>query len=224
MGAALYVGLGVTVASAHVTIAPDTATQGEYAALIFRVPNERDDANTVKVDVQLPPGLPLASVRVKPHPGWSYEIKKTRPATPIEADGAKVTESVSEITWTAQDPKSGIRPEEYDEFAVSAGPLPKADSMIFKTLQYYSDGEVIRWIQDPQPNAAELERPAPVLKLLPAGKTGAGEPAGRAAQDSSGRAGSEAGTASAYWALGLSAAALVVALASAAMAIRKSHR
>ncbi|MEV5710655.1 DUF1775 domain-containing protein [Actinoallomurus sp. NPDC052274] len=102
VGAALVVGFGATAASAHVTVAPESATQGDHAALVFRVPNERDDANTVKVDVQLPPNLPLASVRVKAHPGWSYEIKKTKLATPVESDGAKVTEAVSEIIWTAR--------------------------------------------------------------------------------------------------------------------------
>ena len=77
------------------------------------------------------------------------------------ASTPKVTETVSEIIWTADDQKAGIRPDEYDEFAVSAGPLPKADSMAFKALQYYSDGEVVRWIQEAQPNGPEPERPAP---------------------------------------------------------------
>jgi uncharacterized protein YcnI len=224
VGAALFVGLGAAGASAHVTIAADKATQGDYAALVFRVPNERDNADTVKIDVRLPPDRPLASVHVKPHPGWSYEIRKTRPATPVEADGAKVTEVVSEIVWTADDPKAGIRPDEYDEFAISAGPLPKSDSMIFKTLQYYSDGEVVRWIQEPLPNAAEPERPAPVLKLLPPSKTGAARPAGGPVRDSGGRTAAEADHAVASWALGLSLAAMVVAFASAAMAIRASRR
>lgn len=223
-GAALFVGLGATGASAHVTIAADTATQGGYAALAFRVPNERDNAVTVKIDVQLPPDRPLASVHVKPHPGWSYEIKKTKPATSVEADGAKVTEVVSEIIWTADDPKAGIRPDEYDEFAISAGPLPKADSMTFKTLQYYSNGEVVRWIQEPQANGAEPERPAPVLKLLPPSKTGAGQPAGRPVQDSGGPTTSAADNTVAYWAIGLSVAAMAVAFASVAMAIRVSRR
>jgi hypothetical protein len=48
--------------------------------------------------------------------------------------------------------------------------------MVFKTLQHYSDGEVVRWIQEPQPNAAEPERPAPVLKLLPRSENGAYNP------------------------------------------------
>jgi uncharacterized protein YcnI len=221
-GAVFFVGLGTTAASAHVTVAPETATQGAYAALVFRVPNERDDANTVKVDVQLPAGLPLASVRVKPHPGWSYQIKKTRPSTPVEAHGAKVTETVSEIIWTAEDPKAGIRPDEYDEFAVSAGPLPKADSMAFKALQYYGDGEVTRWIQEQQPNAPEPERPAPVLKLLPPPATGAAQPSGEPIRAAGGSGDAATGTRAAHWAMGLSSAALLIALASAAMVIRGS--
>jgi uncharacterized protein YcnI len=221
-GAVFLVGLGATAASAHVTVAPETATQGAYAALVFRVPDERDDANTVKVDVQLPADLPLASVRVKPHPGWSYEIKKTKPSTPVEAHGAKVTETVSEIIWTAQDQKAGIRPDEYDEFAVSAGPLPKADSMAFKALQYYSDGEVVRWIQERQPNAPEPERPAPVLTLLPSSPTGAGQPASAPTRVSDGSAETAPGTGAAHWAIGLSLAALLIALACAAMVIRDS--
>lgn len=224
-GAALFVGLGATAASAHVTVNPSTAAQGAYAALVFRVPNERDDADTVRVDVRLPPGQPVAAVSVKPHPGWSYEVKKAKPATSVKgADGGAVTEVVSEVIWTADDKKAGIGPGEYDEFAISAGPLPKADSMTFKTLQYYSNGEVVRWIQEPQANAAEPERPAPVLKLLPPSKRGAGQPAGRPVQDSGARTTPETDNTVAYWAIGLSVAAMVVALASAAMAIRVSRR
>jgi uncharacterized protein YcnI len=218
-GAVFFVGLGATAASAHVTVVAETATQGGYAALVFRVPGERDDANTVKVDVRLPADQPLASVHVRPHPGWSYEIKKTKPSTPVEAEGAEVTETVSEIIWTADDQKEGIRPDEYDEFAISAGPLPKADSMVFKALQYYSDGEVVRWIQDSQPNAPEPERPAPVLKLLPPSATGAAQPASEPARASGDVA---TGTRAAHWAIGLSSAALLIALACAAMVVRES--
>jgi periplasmic copper chaperone A len=222
VGAALLVGLGATAASAHVTVSPDTATQGGYGALTFRVPNERDDANTIKVEIHLPLDRPVASVRVKPHPDWSYEIKKSKLSTPIDAEGGEITESVSEIIWTAQDSKSGIRPGEYEEFAISAGPLPKAESMVFKALQHYSDGEVVRWIQEPQPGAAEPERPAPVLRLLPRSQTGAGgAPAAQRTRDNAASAGSAAET---HWAIGLSVAALVAALACAGSVVRTSRR
>ena len=74
--------------------------------------------------------------------------------------------------------------------------------MVFKTLQHYSDGEVVRWIQEPQPNAAETERPAPVLKLLPRSENGAVQPNGQPTRDSSGLADSEAAARAADWAMG----------------------
>ena len=32
---------------------------------------------------------------------------------------------------------------------MSLGPLPKADQFVFKALQTYTDGEVVRWIEEP---------------------------------------------------------------------------
>jgi hypothetical protein len=41
-------------ASAHVTVNPNTATQGGYTKLTFRVPNKKANANTVALEVNLP--------------------------------------------------------------------------------------------------------------------------------------------------------------------------
>ena len=41
-------------ASAHVTVNPNTATPGSYSKVTFRVPNEKDSANTTKLEVNLP--------------------------------------------------------------------------------------------------------------------------------------------------------------------------
>ncbi|MEV5710656.1 DUF1775 domain-containing protein [Actinoallomurus sp. NPDC052274] len=108
---------------------------------------------------------------------------------------------------------------------MSAGPLPKADSMTFKTLQYYGDDQVVRWIQEPQqPNGPEPENPAPMLRLLPPSKTGAGPAADAPARASRGGVVSEADDTVAYWALGLSVVAALAALGSAVMALRASRR
>jgi uncharacterized protein YcnI len=61
-------------ASAHVTI--DTfgpVEQGSFAKLGFSVPNERDDAGTVSLSVQMPQDYPIAFVSVQPKPGWEVE-------------------------------------------------------------------------------------------------------------------------------------------------------
>ena len=52
---------------------------------------------------------------------------------------------------------------------MSAGPLPETDRLVFKTLQHYSDDEVVRWIQEPGSGADEPERPAPVVRLMAKG-------------------------------------------------------
>ena len=134
---------------AHVRIDPGTATQGEYTALSFRVPTESDSASTTKVQVFLPEDHPIASVSVKPHPGWHVQVVTTKLATPLTTDDGQVTEAVSRITWTPDSPTDAIKPGEYDEFDISVGPLPEVSSLTFKALQTYSDGTVVRWIDPP---------------------------------------------------------------------------
>ena len=48
-------------ADAHVTLQPNTAAAGAFTVENVRVPNERDKASTVKVDLQLPHGFVFAS-------------------------------------------------------------------------------------------------------------------------------------------------------------------
>jgi uncharacterized protein YcnI len=154
-------------AAAHVTVNPDTATPGGYAKVTFRVPNESDSADTTKVEVNLPADAPVASVSVRPVPGWTAVAVKSKLATPIEAHGTQITEAVSKITWTAQS-GAAVKPGQFQEFDVSMGPLPQAPQMIFKALQTYSDGNVVRWIDEPTTDGTEPESPAPVLKLAAA--------------------------------------------------------
>jgi periplasmic copper chaperone A len=158
-------------ASAHVTVNPSTATQGGFTKVTFRVPDEKDTANTVKLEVTLPADNPIASVSVKPIPGWTAVPQETKLKTPIKSDDGDVTQAVTKITWTA-DPNAAIKPGQFQEFDVSLGPLPKVDQLVFKALQYYSDGDVVRWIEEPSAGAPEPEHPAPILKLTAASAAG----------------------------------------------------
>lgn len=152
-------------ASAHVTVQAPGAAQGGFTKLTFRVPTEKD-VPTTKLQIVFPADAPLGFVSVKPHLGWSYKVVKAKLKTPIKTDGGQVTEAVSTITWTAT--AGGIKPGEFDEFEVSAGPLPKVDQMVFKALQTYSDGDVVRWIEPRVAGGDQPEHPAPVLKLAAA--------------------------------------------------------
>ncbi|MDY7083667.1 MAG: YcnI family protein [Actinomycetota bacterium] len=158
-------------AAAHVTVNPGTATAGGYSKVTFRVPNESDEGSTTKVEVNLPADKPVASVSVKPIDGWDVATTVGKLAKPIEAHGAQITEAVSKITWTAK-AGSEIKPGQFQEFDVVLGPLPESGDMIFKTLQTYSDGNIVRWIDEPAADGSEPESPAPVLKLTAAGAEG----------------------------------------------------
>jgi uncharacterized protein YcnI len=159
-------------ASAHVTVNANAAVQGGYAKVTFRVPNETDATDTTKLEVSLPAATPFASVSLKPVAGWTMVAEKAKLATPIEAHGTQITEAVSKITWTATG-DAAIKPGQFQEFEVSLGPLPEVPQVVFKALQTYSDGTVVRWIDEPTTDGTEAEKPAPVLKLTAADAAGA---------------------------------------------------
>ncbi|MFP5376124.1 MAG: YcnI family protein [Acidimicrobiia bacterium] len=150
-------------AAAHVTVNPREVPKGSFAKLAFRMPNERPDSGSVKLEVTFPPEHPFRSVSVRPQPGWAFTVEKTALATPIEREGREpVTEVVSKITWTG----GPVNPDEFEEFEVSAGPMPEdADELVFKAVQTYASGEVVRWIEEATPGGEEPEHPAPVLRL-----------------------------------------------------------
>ncbi|WP_328467786.1 YcnI family protein [Actinoplanes sp. NBC_00393] len=194
-------------AAAHVTVNPSTATQGGYTKVSFRVPNESDTASTTKLEINLPENAPVASVSIKPVPGWTAAPVKTKLATPIKAHDSEITEAVTKITWTA-DKGAEIKPGTFQEFDVSLGPLPETDQMVFKALQTYSDGTVVRWIDEPTTDGTEPESPAPVLKLAAA--SDASTPASAPAEaDASGSADAEESNSGAAWGI----AGLVAGLA-----------
>jgi periplasmic copper chaperone A len=221
--AAVPVLLVAGAACAHVTVNAPEATQGGFAKVTFRVPNETDNTTTTKVQVFFPASQPLAAVSIQPHPGWSYRVRTTKLDKPISSDDGSVTQAVSQIVWTADSKASAIKPGEFDEFNVSAGPLPQAPTMVFKTLQTYSDGSVVRWIEPTDAGGEEPEHPAPTLTLAAAGSDGLADTVTTTtAADTSSNGSDSNGRATA--ALILSIVALLVAIAAAARGlVRRTH-
>ncbi|MGA6170156.1 YcnI family protein [Streptomyces sp. NPDC012600] len=152
-------------AAAHVSVQPQgEAAKGGYATLNFKVPNERDQASTVKLEVNFPADHPLSSVTPEAVPGWKIDITKSDLDKPLEVHGRKITQAVTKVTWTADG--SEIAPGYFQQFPVSVGQLPEnADQLIFKAIQTYDNKEVVRWIEEPTANGEEPDSPAPVLKL-----------------------------------------------------------
>ncbi|MEU6650353.1 YcnI family protein [Streptomyces sp. NPDC046900] len=169
-------------AFAHVTVQPEgQAAKGGYAVVDFKVPNERDNASTTKLEVNLPADHPLASVMPQPIDGWTVQITKSKLDKPLTMHGEQIDEAVTKITWTATG--KGIEPGYFQKFPLSLGPLPEdADQLVFKALQTYSNKETVRWIELQKDGQEEPENPAPVLELASAASSGHH---GSAAEDAS---------------------------------------
>ncbi len=159
---ALIAGALTAPAGAHVTNSPPTLAAGSVDEITFRCPNERPNATTTKLVVQLPPAYPLRMVKVLPLPGWQISVTMRKLDEPIHTRGGDVTSVVDTIAWAG----GSIAPDEYQNFTILAGPLPAGVSELpFKAVQTYSNGEVVRWIQLRAPGEAAPPNPAPVLHL-----------------------------------------------------------
>lgn len=199
-------------ASAHVTVDAPGATKGGFAVLTFRVPNEEATASTTELRVSLPTATPIASVSVQPHPGWTVTTRSTKLAQPVKTDDGEVSEAVTEVDWKADSAASAIMPGEFDQFSISAGPLPDVDTLTLPAIQTYSDGTVVRWIETQAPGTtAEPQHPAPSVTLS-AAKTPT------ATKSSTGSSGTAVGLSIA--ALALAAAALSIAVITRARVAR----
>ncbi|WP_306328546.1 YcnI family copper-binding membrane protein [Streptomyces venezuelae] len=152
-------------AFAHVSVQPQgEAAKGGYATVNIKVPNERDNASTVKLEVNFPLDHPLASVMPQPVPGWKAEVTKSKLSKPLQLHGKTINEAVSKVTWTADGSKIG--PGQFQQFPLSLGQLPEdADQLVLKAVQTYDNKEVVRWIEEQKEGAEEPQNPAPVLKL-----------------------------------------------------------
>ena len=211
VGAAAVVVVGAAAASAHVVVTPSSAPAGSSQQLSFRVPNEQDAATTVKLTVAFPDAPPIPSVAVRPVPGWTVQTTTKKLAQPIQTDDGPVSDYVSEVTWTAG-PGQGIAPGQYQDFDVSAGPLPDTPTLAFKALQTYSNGDVVRWIEQSAPGQPEPDNPAPTLQVTAASATPDASPA--AASSTVGTTSSSGGSSSDTAAVALAVAGVVVAVAA----------
>jgi uncharacterized protein len=154
-------------AQAHVTLQPNQAPAGAFTVLDVRVPTERDNASTAKVDVQFPNGFAAASYQAVP--GWRVKVITKKLATPVQTDDGPITEGVDRMIWTRTSRGGGIKPGQFQDFPISVQIPGKAGAKLtFKALQTYSNGEVVRWI-----GAPGTDTPAPQVTVTAAAKAAA---------------------------------------------------
>jgi uncharacterized protein YcnI len=198
------------LAQAHVSLHPNEVPTGSFATLQIRVPNESEGADTVKLAVQVPPGF--LDVSTEYMPGWSAKVITAKLPKPVQTGDGEVTEQVKEIVWTGHGSQGRIPPGQFLNFPISTQIPGKAgQELAFKTLQYYDDGEVVRWIGGP-----ESEQPAPQIDVTAEGgvlQDVAGSETAPPAPGASGQSEAEAGSGSSggNGSEGLAIAALIVA-------------
>jgi uncharacterized protein YcnI len=194
------------VARAHVTVHPNVLPAGAFTTLVIRVPSERTDANTVKVDVQLPPGFFFVSTEKVP--GWTARLVQRKLTKPVKVGDDTADTEISEVIWTG----GSILPGQYVDFPLSVAiPDTPGATLTFKALQTYSDGQVVRWI-----GAPTTDEPAPQVLVAAPDAAVQDVPAGIA---SSTNTGGDTDNGRANLALGLGIAGLAVGLVALGVAL-----
>jgi uncharacterized protein YcnI len=152
-------------AQAHVSLHPNTVPEGAFATLDVRVPGEEENAYAYKIDTLFPPGF--TDVDIQNVPSWTAKVVKKKLAKPIQTDDGPVTEEVSQVIWTGDKSVDGrLDNGTFMQFPLSIA-MPEGiagKSLAFKTLEYYSNGEVVHWI-----GAPNAEFPAPTINVTAKG-------------------------------------------------------
>jgi uncharacterized protein YcnI len=145
------IALGAGQASAHVEIEREGRVGGDGTVeATLTVPNERDDAGTVRVELVFPDGVRIANAQPATVDDWTATVEKSD------------TGDVESVVWTGG-PVAG---EEDVELPLSIGPVPEGTEEIeFDAVQTYDDGEQVRWIEPTPEGGEEPEHPAPVLLI-----------------------------------------------------------
>lgn len=146
-----------TSAFAHAHIEPDTAAKGSSGTFVLTLPNERSDADTTEIALVFDEDNPIGDAAVTTFDDWKSNAEYL-------SDG----EVLQKITLTG----GRITGENSASFDIELKDLPgKGDSFTIKVLQTYSDGQVVRWIDEPEADGAEPDHPALSISLFGADVT-----------------------------------------------------
>ncbi len=140
-------------ATAHVDVLPAQLVQDQSTELTIRVPNERTDADTVRVRVGIPEQVTVYSIGPPP-PGWK--------ATAIRGANGKFATLVF----------SGgrIPPNRYADFTV-LGTAFESGQAVWPVIQAYSDGKDKPWTGPPEKPGEESAETGPTAKGPAAAQT-----------------------------------------------------
>lgn len=142
---AFFIAVGLfTFADAHVTLNPNKSEPGAWDKYDVRVPVEKD-ANTNKVELQVPDGVNLVSV--EPVDGWKHSFDKDKEG------------NIKKVTWTATD--DGIGPNEFVDLPIIVANPEDEGTFTWKAVQSYDNGEKVKWTNEDE----KSETPAPKTEV-----------------------------------------------------------
>jgi len=157
--------LAPAAADAHISLHPNTVPAGAFATLDVRVPGEQEGAHVTKVDMLFPPGF--TSVDYENIPGWSTRVIETELATPIKEGGETINSEVSQIVWTWTGPLGKVNNAQFINLPLSLA-IPNntaGKALEFRTVQTYSNGQVVHWIEP----SLTAEHPSPRINITAKG-------------------------------------------------------
>lgn len=198
-------GGGAATAAAHIQVSPTVAAPEDAVRFTVLVPGERSDATTTRVALRVPAGvLPYSYGQT---PGWQRKLVLAK------------DQSVAQIVWTGR-----MASDEFAEFSFLASTPSQPGVLSWKALQFYSDGDVVRWIgapgsEEPAPET-RIEAGAPLQNAGGEGNSGADGGARFARVEVEAGSGEDGDR----LARGLALAALLVALAGAGALLIRGRR
>ena len=139
----------VGAAQAHVTVHPNALPAGGFTVINIQVPNERGKASTVRIDVQLPNGIYIASPMVMP--GWRSRVITKKLSKPVEIEqGFSVSSRVDRVVY------SGGRMGPAREVQSGSGYWSQNGAVQVFGLSSQPEAVWVRW-----PGGAETREPVP---------------------------------------------------------------
>jgi periplasmic copper chaperone A len=167
VGALIIFAATCGAASAHIVLEAKQAKVGAGYKAVFGVPHGCNGQPTIEVSIDIPEGV--IGVKPMPKPGWQLNVVSGKYAKPYTLRGAKLSEGVTELSWSG-----GKLPDAYyDEFVFTsalAEELEAGKTLYFPVVQECEKG-IHRWIEIPKDgehgHGEGGPQPAPGLRLLP---------------------------------------------------------
>ena len=132
-------------AFAHAIVSPPVAETTALQQFTLSVPTEKEGATTIRIVLTVPQGFAVDSY--EPEPGWTRTVKAT---------GSGEDAVVNTITWSG-----GKVPTDEDSVFRMNASIRSAQTLVFKVLQYYSDGSVVDWS-----GSESSDTPAPTVRAV----------------------------------------------------------